>query len=138
MPAASEKRGRKLRDLLSLVARALRPARRGLRRSEIELHFRRRFGSFLRRKIGFRLKAEHPGQENRGKRFYGGVVPLHRLVEFLTFDRDPVFGSFELRLQVTKIARRGPAPFEIPRTWPDHPGPCWDQAGFGQRKRAPR
>jgi hypothetical protein len=45
---------------------------------------------------------EHSGEDHSRESFDRGVVCLNRLVESASLDRNTVFGSFDLRLQIAE------------------------------------
>src|SRR5437762_2167801 len=85
-------------------ARRWRSRRRG--RTEIEINRRR----FLRALLCFeerpRRKTKHSRNQVGWKSADCNVVHLHRGVEFVSFDRDPVLRSLKLRLQAAEIFGR--------------------------------
>src|SRR5438270_3734658 len=51
------------------------------------------------------LEAKHLVQHVGWETFQRGVVLLHRGIEIVSFDRDPILGSFQLHLQILKRLR---------------------------------
>src|SRR6266404_4884454 len=76
--------------------------RRGSGRTEIKIHRRRSFRALSCLEERPRRKTKHSRDQICRETAYRGIVILHRGIEVPAFDRDPVFGPFELRLQTQK------------------------------------
>src|SRR5437867_12634116 len=72
-------------------------------RAKIKLRGWRFLRAWLRSEEWSRRETEHARHKICGETPHRDVVVLHRLVEVAAFDRDPVLGSFQLRLQTEKV-----------------------------------
>src|SRR6266478_8545455 len=81
-----------------------RSRRRG--RTEIEIHGRGLLRALLGSEEWARSESKHPGDRVGRKTAHGRIEVLHRAVEIISFDRDPVFRAFELCLKSEKILVR--------------------------------
>src|SRR2546423_13348078 len=81
--------------------RSGRCGRRG--RTEIEIHGRGCFSSWLSSEVRSGRKTKHAGNEIRREAAHLRVVSLHDFIEFIPLNGDTVLGSFELRLQRQEV-----------------------------------
>src|ERR1700720_1987079 len=80
--------------------------RRRWGRAEIEIDGWRLFRAWLGGKEWAGRKAKHSGDHVGRKAAHGGIEVLHCAVEIISFDRDPIFRAFKLRLESEKILVR--------------------------------
>src|SRR5436190_15084183 len=74
--------------------------------AETEVHFRRFFRTRSRLEICLRLKVPETGHEAAGELLNISIVIAGRIIEAAALDRNPIFRSFELRLQIHEVLIR--------------------------------